>query len=63
MDPVAAMTPLETIMKYPGPFLAWILPMIGAISMPLFERLGHKIRDYAAVAWGILVGYHLSQLS
>jgi NADH-quinone oxidoreductase subunit L len=46
------MTPLETIMKYPGPWLAWILPMVGALSMPLFARLGHKIRDYAAVAWG-----------
>jgi len=52
MDPVAAMTPLETIMKYPGPWLAWILPMIGALSMPLFARLGNKVRDYAAVAWG-----------
>jgi NADH-quinone oxidoreductase subunit L len=53
MDPVAAMTPLETIMKYPGPWLAWILPMIGALSMPLFARLGDKIRDYAAVGWGL----------
>jgi NADH-quinone oxidoreductase subunit L len=52
MNPVAALTPLETILKYPGPWLAWILPMIGALTMPLFERLGHKIRDYAAVAWG-----------
>jgi NADH-quinone oxidoreductase subunit L len=52
MDPIAAMTPLEVIMKYPGPWLAWILPMVGALSMPLFARLGHKIRDYAAVAWG-----------
>jgi NADH-quinone oxidoreductase subunit L len=26
--------------------------MVGALSMPLFARLGHKIRDYAAVAWG-----------
>jgi NADH-quinone oxidoreductase subunit L len=51
MEPVAAMTPLEVILKYPGPWLAWILPMIGALSMPLFARLGHKIRDYAAVAW------------
>ncbi len=51
MEPIAAMTPLEVILKYPGPWLAWILPMIGALSMPLFERLGHKIRDYAAVAW------------
>jgi NADH-quinone oxidoreductase subunit L len=53
MDPIAAMTPLETIMKYPGPWLAWILPMIGALSMPLFARLGDKIRDYAAVGWGL----------
>ena len=53
MNPVAALTPLETILKYPGPWLAWILPMIGALTMPLFERLGHKIRDYAAVAWGL----------
>jgi len=52
MDPVAAMTPLEVFMRYPGPWLAWILPMVGALSMPLFARLGHKIRDYAAVAWG-----------
>ena len=53
MDPLAAMTPLEVIMKYPGPWLAWILPMIGALSMPLFERFGNKIRDYAAVGWGL----------
>jgi len=53
MNPVAALTPLETILKYPGPWLAWILPMIGALTMPLFARLGDKIRDYAAVAWGL----------
>jgi NADH-quinone oxidoreductase subunit L len=52
MDTVALLTPLEIILKYPGPWLAWILPMIGALSMPLIERwFGHKIRDYAAVAW------------
>ncbi len=53
MNPVAALTPLETLLKYPGPWLAWILPMIGALTMPLFGRLGDKIRDYAAVAWGL----------
>jgi len=52
MDPVsAAATPLEIILKYPGPWLAWILPMIGALSMPLLNRFGHKVRDYGAVAW------------
>jgi len=54
MDPIPAMTPLEVILKYPGPWLAWILPMIGALSMPIFERLGHKIRDNAAVAWAFM---------
>lgn len=52
METVALLTPLEIILKYPGPWLAWILPMIGALSMPLIERwFGHKIRDYAAVVW------------
>jgi len=53
IDPVAALTPLETFMKYPAPWLAWLLPIIGALTMPLFARLGNKIRDYAAVAWGL----------
>jgi NADH-quinone oxidoreductase subunit L len=52
MDPVSvSATPLEIILKYPGPWLAWILPMIGALSMPLLNRFGHKVRDYGAVAW------------
>ena len=51
MDPAAAMAPLEVILKYPGPWLAWILPMIGALSMPLLSRFGPKVRDYGAVAW------------
>jgi len=52
METVALLTPLELFLKYPGPWLAWILPMIGALSMPLIERwFGHKIRDYAAVVW------------
>ena len=51
MDPVPMMTPFEVILKYPGPWLAWILPMIGALSMPLLERFGHKVRDYGAVVW------------
>jgi NADH-quinone oxidoreductase subunit L len=51
MEPSAALTPLEILLKYPGPWLAWILPMIGALSMPLLARFGHKVRDYGAVAW------------
>ena len=51
MDPTAAMAPLDVILKYPGPWLAWILPMIGALSMPLLSKFGPKVRDYGAVAW------------
>jgi NADH-quinone oxidoreductase subunit L len=54
MDPVsAAMTPIEVLLKYPGPWLAWILPMIGSLSMPILSRFGHKVRDYGAVAWAL----------
>jgi NADH-quinone oxidoreductase subunit L len=45
------MGPLEVILKHPGPWLSWILPIVGALSMPLFDRLGHKVRDYAAVVF------------
>jgi NADH-quinone oxidoreductase subunit L len=51
MDPVAAASPLEVILHYPGPWLSWILPLIGALLMPLIGRLGHKVRDYIAVAF------------
>ncbi|MFQ6053874.1 MAG: NADH-quinone oxidoreductase subunit L, partial [Candidatus Bathyarchaeia archaeon] len=50
MDPVAA-TPLEALLGYPGPWLCWILPIIGALLMPLLGRVSHKLRDYAAVAF------------
>jgi NADH-quinone oxidoreductase subunit L len=43
------MSVLEIILEHPGPFLAWMLPMIGAILMPLFGRINHKLRDYGAV--------------
>jgi len=45
------MAPLETILHYPGPWLCWILPLVGALLMPLLNKLGHKVRDYAAVAF------------
>ncbi|RLI09850.1 NADH-quinone oxidoreductase subunit L [Candidatus Bathyarchaeota archaeon] len=53
MDPVAAASPLEIILKYPGPWLSWILPIIGALLMPLLGRINHKLRDYAAVAFAL----------
>ncbi|MBS7653327.1 hypothetical protein KEJ13_09405, partial [Candidatus Bathyarchaeota archaeon] len=41
----------EMLLQYPGPWLSWILPIIGALLMPLLNRLGHRVRDYAAVAF------------
>ena len=43
------MTVLETLIEYPGPFLAWMLPMVGAMLMPVFGRINQKLRDYGAV--------------
>jgi NADH-quinone oxidoreductase subunit L len=48
------MGPLEVILHHPGPWLCWILPLIGALLMPLLGRISHKIRDYAAVAFAFL---------
>ena len=43
------MTPLEIFMEHPGPWLAWIIPVIGALLMPVLGKVNHKIRDYGAV--------------
>jgi NADH-quinone oxidoreductase subunit L len=43
------MGPIEIISEYWGPWLCWILPIIGALLMPLIAKLGNKVRDYAAV--------------
>ncbi|MCW4048735.1 MAG: NADH-quinone oxidoreductase subunit L [Candidatus Bathyarchaeota archaeon] len=45
------MTVIETIMQHPGPFLAWMLPIFGALMMPVLGRINHKLRDYGAVAF------------
>ena len=48
------MSALETIMQYPWPWLVWIIPMLGAVLMPLIAKLGDKLRDYAAVLLAFL---------
>jgi len=45
--------PLDIILENPGPWLAWIVPIIGALLMPLFSKLGSRVRDYAAVAFAL----------
>ena len=48
------MSAIETIMNYPWPWLVWILPMLGAVLMPLIAKLGDKIRDGLAVVIALL---------
>jgi NADH-quinone oxidoreductase subunit L len=45
------LTPLDIFLEHPGPWLCWIIPMVGAVLMPLIARAGHRVRDYAAVAF------------
>jgi len=48
---VSPIEPLEIIAQYWGPWLCWILPIVGALLMPLIAKLGDRVRDYAAVAF------------
>ena len=41
---------LEQFMQNPGAWLCWLIPIAGALLMPLIAKGGHKVRDYAAVA-------------
>ncbi len=42
---------IEIIMEHPWPFLAWMLPIFGALMMPILGRINNKVRDYGAVAF------------
>ena len=42
---------IEIIMHHPWPFLAWMLPIFGALMMPVLGRINNKVRDYGAVAF------------
>ena len=41
---------LEQFMSNPGAWLCWLIPIAGALLMPVIAKGGHKLRDYAAVA-------------
>jgi NADH-quinone oxidoreductase subunit L len=41
---------LEQFMSNPGAWLCWLIPIAGALLMPVIAKGGHKVRDYAAVA-------------
>ena len=43
------MSVIDIIIEYPGPWLVWMLPIIGALLMPIIGRINHKMRDIVAV--------------
>jgi len=45
----AKLAGLDAIMQNPGAWLCFLIPLAGALLMPLIAKAGHKVRDYAAV--------------
>ena len=45
------MSAIDIILEYPGPWLCWMLPIMGALLMPVIGRINHKLRDLAAVVF------------
>ena len=43
------MSPLEV----PGAWFSWIIPIVGALLMPLLGRISKRVRDYAAVLFAL----------
>ncbi len=49
----AQVTGWEAFMTNPWPWLCFLIPMAGALLMPLIAKAGHKVRDYAAVLFAL----------
>jgi NADH-quinone oxidoreductase subunit L len=45
------MSVIDIIMANPAPFLVWMLPIIGALVMPILGKINDKVRDLGAVAF------------
>ena len=43
------MQPLDILLRYPAPILAWVFPLLGALLTPFFARINERIRDLAAL--------------
>ncbi len=48
----ATETGMALVMKYWPAFFCWIIPMAGAVLMPVFAKFGNKFRDLMAVVFG-----------
>jgi NADH-quinone oxidoreductase subunit L len=51
-DAAVAEMGLAAVIKYWPAFLCWIIPMTGALLMPIFAKIGDKFRDNMAVLFG-----------
>ena len=49
----AQVTGWEAFTANPWPWLCFLIPMTGALLMPLIAKAGHKVRDYAAVLFAL----------
>jgi NADH-quinone oxidoreductase subunit L len=47
----ANVTGWEAIMANPAPWLCFLIPLVGALLMPLFAKAGDKVRDAMAVVF------------
>ena len=45
----AKVSGFDGIMQNPGAWLCFLIPLAGALLMPLIAKAGHKVRDYTAV--------------
>ncbi|MFQ6084979.1 MAG: NADH-quinone oxidoreductase subunit L, partial [Candidatus Bathyarchaeia archaeon] len=41
-------------MVHPVPWLCWAVPVVGALLTPVFAKISHKVRDYAAVSFSFV---------
>jgi NADH-quinone oxidoreductase subunit L len=51
-DTVVTEAGFALVIKYWPAFLCWIIPMLGAVLMPVFAKFGNKFRDMMAVVFG-----------
>ena len=43
----------DAVLQNPGAWLCWLIPIAGALLMPVIAKAGHKVRDYMAVVFAL----------
>ncbi|MEM2534478.1 MAG: proton-conducting transporter membrane subunit, partial [Candidatus Nezhaarchaeales archaeon] len=49
-------------LEYPGAWLCWISPMVGAVLTPLFAKINLRVRDYVAVLFSLFAAISASTM-